>query len=190
MLPRCCSEFSRLSESSCRRLSTRCPGPNRYHRFCPWRARAMGLNKGMNIVICSQRICFPRLRFHATTAFDFFSAMYFFKARRFFCLLRLYEFFRASCFMLILLVRRDNPAGCVGWEFRDGLGVHAGCESCVAIGARLRAPLSDLANIDTFSSALLEAAYGKASLTFCTPLERAWRSKQAGGEQGDRLLFR
>jgi hypothetical protein len=54
--------------------------------------------------------------FHATTAFDFFSAMYFFKARRLFCLLRLCEFFRASCFMLILLVRRDKPAGCFADE--------------------------------------------------------------------------
>jgi hypothetical protein len=44
--------------------------------------------------------------------------MYFFKARRRFCLRRLYEFFRASCFMLILLVRRDKPAGYAGWEFR------------------------------------------------------------------------
>jgi hypothetical protein len=52
--------------------------------------------------------------FHATTRFDFFSAMYFLIARRFFCLLRLCLFFRASCFfMLILLVRRDKPAGCL-----------------------------------------------------------------------------
>jgi hypothetical protein len=53
---------------------------------------------------------------HATTPFDFFSATYFFKARRLFCLLRLREFFRASCFMLILLVRRDKPGGL----FADG----------------------------------------------------------------------
>jgi hypothetical protein len=53
---------------------------------------------------------------HAITPFDFFSAVYFFKARRRFCLLRLYEFFRASCFMLILLVRQIKPAGC----FADG----------------------------------------------------------------------
>jgi hypothetical protein len=46
--------------------------------------------------------------FHATTPFDFFSAMYFFKARRLFCLLRLCEFFRASCFMVILLVRSQS----------------------------------------------------------------------------------
>jgi len=51
--------------------------------------------------------------FHATNPFDFFSARYFFITRRFFCLLRLYEFFRASCFMLLLLVRRDRPAGCL-----------------------------------------------------------------------------
>src|SRR5437016_287690 len=50
---------------------------------------------------------------YATTPFDFFSALYFFKARRLFCFLRLCEFFRASCFMLILLVCRDKPAGCV-----------------------------------------------------------------------------
>jgi hypothetical protein len=49
--------------------------------------------------------------FHATTPFDFFSAMYFLMARRLFCLLRLCEFFRASCFMLILLVRRYKPVG-------------------------------------------------------------------------------
>jgi hypothetical protein len=47
------------------------------------------------------------LDFYATTPFDFFSATYFLIARRLFCLLRLCEFFRASCFMLILLVRRD-----------------------------------------------------------------------------------
>jgi hypothetical protein len=51
--------------------------------------------------------------FHATTAFDVFSATYFFMARRAFCLLRRRKFFRASCFMLILLVRRAKPAGCL-----------------------------------------------------------------------------
>src|ERR671924_1288966 len=44
--------------------------------------------------------------------FDFFSAKYFFIARRFSFLLRLCRFFLASCFMLILLVRRHKPAGC------------------------------------------------------------------------------
>jgi hypothetical protein len=60
---------------------------------------------------------------HPATAFDFFSAMYFFIARRLFFLLRLYEFFRASCFMLILLVRRDKPAGCLrmGVPYGEGL---------------------------------------------------------------------
>jgi hypothetical protein len=46
--------------------------------------------------------------YHPATPFDFFSALYFFKARRRFCLLRLCEFFRASCFMLILLVSLLN----------------------------------------------------------------------------------
>ena len=44
--------------------------------------------------------------------FDFFSAAYFFIARRFFCLARLCKFFRASCFMIVLLVRRDNGGLC------------------------------------------------------------------------------
>ncbi len=73
--------------------------------------------------------------FHAT--FDFFSAMYFLIARRLFCLLRLYEFFRASCFMLILLVRRDKPAGCLRMRVPHGerLATQAGLESCVAVRA-------------------------------------------------------
>jgi len=49
----------------------------------------------------------------ATTPFDFVFPMYFLKARRFFCLLRLCKFFRASCFMLVFLARRDKPAGCL-----------------------------------------------------------------------------
>jgi hypothetical protein len=52
----------------------------------------------------------PVFDFHATIPFDFFSAMYFLMARRLFCLLRLRQFFRASCFMLILLARRYKPA--------------------------------------------------------------------------------
>jgi hypothetical protein len=51
--------------------------------------------------------------FHATTPFDFFFATYFFIASRFFFLLRLHKSFRAFCFMLILLVRRDKPAVCL-----------------------------------------------------------------------------
>ena len=43
------------------------------------------------------------INYHPAASFDFFSALYFFIARRFFCLLRLCEFFRASCFMRILL---------------------------------------------------------------------------------------
>ena len=61
--------------------------------------------------------------FHATAAFDFFSAMYFLIARRLFCLLRLCRFFRASSFMLILLVRGDKRSGLfAGWEFRTAKG--------------------------------------------------------------------
>ena len=67
----------------------------------------------------------PSLYFYAT--FDFFSATYFFIARRFFCLLRLCKFFRASCFMLILLVP-DKPDVC-GSEYGERLGTHAGLES-------------------------------------------------------------
>ena len=75
--------------------------------------------------------------FHATTPFDFFSATYFFIARRFFCLLRLCEFFRASCFMLILLVRQDKPAGCLRMGVPHGqrLATHVGLEPCVALQA-------------------------------------------------------
>jgi hypothetical protein len=50
------------------------------------------------------------LDFCAITPFDFFVAMYFFIVRRRSLRLRLCRFFRASCFMLILLVRRDKPA--------------------------------------------------------------------------------
>src|SRR2546428_8626865 len=67
----------------------------------------------------------PLVDFHATAAFDFFSAMYFFIARRLFCLLRLCRFFRASSFMLILLVRRDKPASCLrDGEFRTAMVSH------------------------------------------------------------------
>src|SRR5215813_15576429 len=43
--------------------------------------------------------------FHVTATVDFFAAMYFLIASRLFCLLRLCQFFRASCFTLVLLVR-------------------------------------------------------------------------------------
>src|SRR5262245_50236702 len=43
--------------------------------------------------------------FHVAATVDFFAAMYFLIARRLFCLLRLCQFFRASCFTLVLLVR-------------------------------------------------------------------------------------
>src|SRR5499427_2798962 len=43
--------------------------------------------------------------FHVTATVDFFAAMYFLIASRLFCLLRLCQFFRASCFTLALLVR-------------------------------------------------------------------------------------
>ena len=65
--------------------------------------------------------------FHATTPFNFFSAMYFLIARRLLFLLRFCQSFRASCFMLILLARRDKPAGCLR------TGVPPGLESCVAV---------------------------------------------------------
>ncbi len=92
----------------------------------------------------SDTIVFPKTRgrkktlvfdFYATTPFDFFSAMYVLIARRLFCLLRLCQFFRASCFMLILLVRRDKPAGYLrmGVPHGEGLATHAGLESCVAV---------------------------------------------------------
>jgi hypothetical protein len=75
--------------------------------------------------------------FYATTPFDFFSATYFLIARRLFCLLRLCEFFRASCFMIILLVRGNKPAGCLrmGVPHGEGLATHAGLQSCVAARA-------------------------------------------------------
>jgi hypothetical protein len=101
------------------------------------------------ILVCQVGDCY------APNPFDFFSATYFFKARRLFCRLRLCEFFRASCFMLILLVRRDKPAGVCGSEFRygEGLATDAGLESCVAM----------LSNSDTFSSRLLEGFCVKAT---------------------------
>src|SRR5215467_6693896 len=43
--------------------------------------------------------------FHVAATVDFFAAMYFLIASRLFCLLRLCQFFRASCFTLALLVR-------------------------------------------------------------------------------------
>ena len=94
--------------------------------------------------------------FHATALFDFFSATYFFIARRLFCLLRLCEFFRASCFMLILLVRRGKPAGCLRMGVPHGQRLPAsdlshGWLSGPLLGARL----ADLSNIDTFSTPLL-----------------------------------
>jgi len=61
--------------------------------------------------------------------------MYFFIARRLLFLLRFCQFFRASCFMLILLERRDKPAGCLrmGVPHGEELATHAGPESCVAV---------------------------------------------------------
>ena len=49
----------------------------------------------------------PCSTFTLPPPFDFFPAMYFLISRRLFCFLRRCQFFRASCFMLILLVRRD-----------------------------------------------------------------------------------
>ena len=61
--------------------------------------------------------------------------MYFFIARRLLFLLRFCQFFRASYFLLILLVRRDEPAGCLrmGVPHGQGLATHGGLESCVAV---------------------------------------------------------
>ena len=80
------------------------------------------LNKPTHMVRYSSTEASLVFDFYAATSFDFFFAVYFFMARRFFCLLRLCKFFRASCFMLILLVRRDKPAVVCGWEFRSGKG--------------------------------------------------------------------
>jgi hypothetical protein len=57
--------------------------------------------------------------------------MYFLIARRLFFLLRLCQFFRASCFILILLVRRDKPACCLrmGVPHGEELATHAGLEA-------------------------------------------------------------
>ena len=73
--------------------------------------------------------------FDAATPFDFFSAMYFLIARRLLFFLRLCESFRASCFMLFLLARRDKPAGCLqtGVPHREELATRAVLESRVAV---------------------------------------------------------
>ena len=62
----------------------------------------------MNMVRYTNRHASLVFDFHATTPFDFFPAIYFLIARRLFCFLRRCQFFRASCFMLILLMRRKN----------------------------------------------------------------------------------
>ena len=62
---------------------------------------------------CPRRRSVQSWHSYATTPFDFFSAMYFLIARRLLFLLRFRQFFRASCFMPILLVRRNKPAGCL-----------------------------------------------------------------------------
>jgi hypothetical protein len=84
-----------------------------------------------NAVGCSQRWAAAVFDFHATTPFDFFPAMYFLIARRLFCLLRRCQFYRASCFMPILLVRRDKPASCLrmGVPLGRELTTHASLES-------------------------------------------------------------
>ena len=43
----------------------------------------------------------------------------------------------------------------------EGLAMHAGLESCAAVGAMTAVAVSDLAYIDTLSSPLLEGVYGK-----------------------------
>src|SRR5262245_56563264 len=69
------------------------------------------INKAMNRSTTAHRYAFPNLRFHVTATVDFFAAMYFLIARRLFCLLRLCQFFRASCFTLVLLVRGLSADG-------------------------------------------------------------------------------
>ena len=54
--------------------------------------------------------------FHVAATVDFFAAMYFLIASRLFCLLRLCQFFRASCFTLVLLVRRLFADGSSVWR--------------------------------------------------------------------------
>jgi hypothetical protein len=111
----------------------------------------------------SSRLAVSTLGFdcYATTPFDFFSALYFLKARRLFCFLRLCEFFRASCFMLILLVCRDKPAGCAadGNSASRRVRHPRGLESCVAV----------LSNSDTFSFRLLEGVCVNATASSRLP---------------------
>ena len=122
--------FDRLARCTASRGRSR-PSPT--DRFFARLASEIFLSS-LQTVFCVSLLVFD---FYATTPFDFFSALYFFKARRLFCLLRLCEFFRASCFMLILLVRRDKPAGCLRMEVPhgEGLATHVGLESCVAVRA-------------------------------------------------------
>ena len=65
--------------------------------------------------------------------------------------------------MLILLVRGDKPAVVCGMgvPHGEGLAMHAGLESCAAVGAMTAVAVSDLTYIDTLSSPLLEGVYGK-----------------------------
>jgi hypothetical protein len=55
---------------------------------------------------------FSGLRFHATAPSDFFSAMYFLMATFVSCAYANF-FVRPAFSLIILLVRRDQPAGCL-----------------------------------------------------------------------------
>ena len=61
--------------------------------------------------------------------------MYFLIARRLLFLLRFCQFFRASCFMPILLARRDKPAGYLRMGVPHGgeLAIHTSLESPPAV---------------------------------------------------------
>src|SRR5262244_841500 len=69
------------------------------------------INKAMNRSKQPTDMPFLIFDFHVTATVDFFAAMYFLIARRLFCLLRLCQFFRASCFTLVLLVRGLSADG-------------------------------------------------------------------------------
>ena len=74
--------------------------------------------------------------------FDFFSAMYFLIARRLLFLLRFRQFFRASCFMLILLERRDKPAS------KEGTTICCDWSGKMASADRMKDDVSNVVIID------------------------------------------
>jgi hypothetical protein len=105
----------------------------------------------MNMAGYSQWICLSLVfDFHAAIPFDFFSARYFFKARRLFCLLRRCKFTDGSS------VRRT-------------LASRGRLEWCVAV----RAMTSDLTNSDTFFSPPLAPVHPRKSRTTSPTLKKA-----------------